>query len=203
MLNYMYRWDYIYDIRVKIMNVNTFKQYLDIFVGLYKEKQILIDLRGNQTIIRSKEELRNILDRINPNIDEEQFVETVFKIIDIAKSITTGTAELLKEEIEDDYIDLVNNYFLQDQSIKNTIATDSLITQDYIGNIEYEILTKRNRQNVSEILGYTLQLKIEIKNSTQDTKRIVCELSKDEVSKLIEILQGAIEDIKLLTDELG
>jgi len=199
----MYRWDYIYDIRVKIMNVNTFKQYLDIFVGLYKEKQILIDLRGNQTIIRSKEELRNILDRINPNIDEEQFVETVFKIIDIAKSITTGTAELLKEEIEDDYIDLVNNYFLQDQSIKNTIATDSLITQDYIGNIEYEILTKRNRQNVSEILGYTLQLKIEIKNSTQDTKRIVCELSKDEVSKLIEILQGAIEDIKLLTDELG
>lgn len=199
----MYRWDYIYDIRVKIMNVNTFKQYLDIFVGLYKEKQILIDLRGNQTIIRSKEELRNILDRINPNIDEEQFVETVFKIIDIAKSITTGTAELLKEEIEDDYIDLVNNYFLQDQSIKNTISTDSLITQDYIGNIEYEILTKRNRQNVSEILGYTLQLKIEIKNSTQDTKRIVCELSKDEVSKLIEILQGAIEDIKLLTDELG
>lgn len=199
----MYRWDYIYDIRVKIMNVNTFKQYLDIFVGLYKEKQILIDLRGNQTIIRSKKELRNILDRINPNIDEEQFVETVFKIIDIAKSITTGTAELLKEEIEDDYIDLVNNYFLQDQSIKNTIATDSLITQDYIGNIEYEILTKRNRQNVSEILGYTLQLKIEIKNSTQDTKRIVCELSKDEVSKLIEILQGAIEDIKLLTDELG
>lgn len=199
----MYRWDYIYDIRVKIMNVNTFKQYLDIFVGLYKEKQILIDLRGNQTIIRPKEELRNILDRINPNIDEEQFVETVFKIIDIAKSITTGTAELLKEEIEDDYIDLVNNYFLQDQSIKNTIATDSLITQDYIGNIEYEILTKRNRQNVSEILGYTLQLKIEIKNSTQDTKRIVCELSKDEVSKLIEILQGAIEDIKLLTDELG
>lgn len=199
----MYRWDYIFDIRVKIMNVNTFKQYLDIFVGLYKEKQILIDLRGNQTIIRSKEELRNILDRINPNIDEEQFVETVFKIIDIAKSITTGTAELLKEEIEDDYIDLVNNYFLQDQSIKNTIATDSLITQDYIGNIEYEILTKRNRQNVSEILGYTLQLKIEIKNSTQDTKRIVCELSKDEVSKLIEILQGAIEDIKLLTDELG
>lgn len=185
------------------MNVNTFKQYLDIFVGLYKEKQILIDLRGNQTIIRPKEELRNILDRINPNIDEEQFVETVFKIIDIAKSITTGTAELLKEEIEDDYIDLVNNYFLQDQSIKNTIATDSLITQDYIGNIEYEILTKRNRQNVSEILGYTLQLKIEIKNSTQDTKRIVCELSKDEVSKLIEILQGAIEDIKLLTDELG
>lgn len=179
------------------MNIEKFKIYLELFTKLCEDKQIDISWRENPMTFRSIQDIGEYL-KDKPELNEEEFVDAIFKIIGISKLITTEVEGSIKGTNQE-FIDLVNNTFLSNQSFRSDIATQILTNGSYIDELETEVLTKRAKSNPQNILGYSALLNIDYKKSSKDSKNLILELNEDELSKLIEKLKAVREEIKFLS----
>jgi hypothetical protein len=182
------------------MDITIFKKSLEIFSNLYHDGLISIDWRNNPINIRSKSKVKSILKEYDFKIDENDFIENAFIIVDVAKAICTNSLEPIKD-IDENIIKLVEQFFIKEASLKAAIATEVFSTHNYINTLNYEILTKRNNKNLKEILGYNLLIDLKYKNIDENSPNtLLLELTEEELSQLIHTLQEAEEKIKSIKE---
>jgi|GEM_PF-7056130 len=177
--------------------IEKFEDYLEIFIQLYNDKKIDINWRDNPMTFRTDVDFGSYLKTIDPTLNEKEFIGSIFRILRISKKITTESENEIKEDQE--IIDLVSEKFLYDSDFKSNIASKILTNGNYIDDFNYEVLTKRDKNNPENILGYSALLNIDYKNSTKDKEKILLELSEEELSVLIDKLQEVKQDIKVLS----
>lgn len=179
------------------MQIERFQQYLDLFLHFFKEEKLKVNWRENPMTFSTKSSIKDSLKHYDPNLEEQEFIQTIFMILQISKAISIEDEHAI-ENIEQEFKELVSEKFLNDLNLKNEVATQILTRGSHIENLKYEILTKRSERNPQHILGYSFLLSIDYKDDSENKSKLLLELSSGELSKFIEVLQKAREDIHLL-----
>ncbi|NSL52964.1 hypothetical protein [Calidifontibacillus erzurumensis] len=177
------------------MDVKLFEKYLNLFIQLYKDNQLIVDWRDNRANFKMRKKPETLISGIESNANEEEFIKSVFTIIDITKSLASSSEDSI--EWDSEIVDLVKNVILSDENIWGEITAKVLCQNEYIDDIKYEILTKRSIDNPNCILSYSIQLSLDIKGQNDEsTDRIIVELTKDELINFKNLLEDIIQKLE-------
>ncbi|MBU4639423.1 hypothetical protein [Bacillus toyonensis] len=175
------------------MNKEKFLEFVKVFSELHSSEDILITWGAEATL---KLSTRIDLELEKFNLTKEEFANECFKIITIASNIASGNINLRAEEEE---VQIVNDIFLQDKDLLQYINVHTTSQSQILDEADYELLTKRYKKHINEVLTYSIGLSVNTNNSQRNNKKhINLELSKSDAKQLIEILNQALVDIEQL-----
>ncbi|EJQ20144.1 hypothetical protein [Bacillus cereus] len=177
------------------MNKETFPELISLFSKLYFSDDILVTW-GQEATLKLSPNVDTELEKLNFNITKEDFVNECFKIISLATKLASGNTEILHEKKE---APLVNEYLLTNKELLQHINVQTTSNIQVIEDIDYELLTKRYKENIQDILGYSIAISLDTNNKEKtDRNRLNIELSKTDAKNLIELLNKALVDVESL-----
>lgn len=176
-----------------------------IFSQLYKDKQIKPVWGKHRGGIKAEKDIEEILQTIDPNISPDDFISDAFDIMSISRLITLGFSP--KDSEQKRKFEIVSEKFLTN-SLKEEILINCTSTLSILENIDYQIITKRSKQNAEEIIGNTAILSIRYKDFYKNdyeppTECLNLEVTKSDLYKLKETIEKVIKSLEQLNEKVG
>lgn len=156
-------------------------------------------VNGSRTMDKIVQEINKGISEEDDSISEREIVEAFFAIM------TNRVGRYYQDDVannEDDnkiteYIETsVNSEILKE--INKNIYFDNSILNNRFEDIKYEIITKRDSNDLNNIKGYTARLVLENLDVQRDKNIFELELKLNELEKIINTLTKAKEDIDYL-----
>ena len=174
--------------------------YVRTFVKMFDDKEINVTWRKDGVSFRSNVNLTQSLSDINPELTEEEFVNTVFRIAVVAQQIANNKDIDSEEEV---LSELVLTLFLEERpELRNFILVHTSSQMRVLENVEYQIVTKMDSSDASKALANTMLLNIVTRDisKTEDDyalSNICLELSSKDINDILVLLKKSIDDLKL------
>lgn len=180
------------------MQIDKYTSYVKLFTQYFKEGAIEVKWSREQVALSPKVNLETRLNSLNEEYDEKEFLKVAFEILRTARTVAKGE---IPEKIGEDELNVISEYFLSEPGIKEFVLIRTESNVGLLKELNYEILTKRNKKTPTEILGYSTLLSINYSNNLGDSDsysedRIVLEVTKEEIEILISGLQDALDTFK-------
>lgn len=184
----------------KEVNIETFKRYAEIFIDLYIKNIIIVKWFSEGVRIEAHDyNLKKELETIDDKIILDDFIGQVFYILNEARRI------VLKNDNTYDYdsekIIIIKEILQRCPQLIDDIKVKCTSKQNLLDNFDYEILTKRNKNDINEILTYSILINLELFNDDSKNKgnhKILFELAETDVENMIKVLQEALEKLQIL-----
>lgn len=167
--------------------------HFDFIYEQIREENIIINWRKKGFSVRLVNE--NILDGLESK-EKEEFIDTVFFILKNTRSFVEGNT------VKDCYIVYINKLLDTIPYLKDNLivykTSGSYVLEEY----DYDILTKRDNEDINKIIGYSAQVSLNAShsNDSDKVKTISFDISKHDLEKLISKLMEAKEKIELLNN---
>lgn len=183
------------------MGEEIFIESVKLFNELYKNKDIIVVWRRNKIELKVKTDLNKKLKEMNTELSEEKFIENTFEIIHICKLNALGININNEEEIDPFKYDIIKQHLLN-KDFLDELNIQLTSTANLIDETDFEILTKRSKENTSNIITHTVLLNLFARNTFTEEgnslKLVNIELSKKQLNELVEKLKNVIEDLEKL-----
>lgn len=170
------------------MNMNKDSLFLDL---LSKNIISIVFLRDGARIRVEKQEEYDSYFNNEKEVDE--FVSNGFDIVSDMKFYLTEN-----EEIDEDKRKILQEILRIKPEYKDDLFVKSQSKLNLINTTSYEILTKRDKNNIANILTYSAMINLEYNNIDDEfskNRNITFELTRDDLSKLIDKLSGILKDL--------
>ena len=171
------------------MEINKDSLFLEL---LSKNIISLVFFRDGVRIrVEKQEEYDNYFEGEEDDVIDE-FVSNGFNIASKMKSYLIDN-----EYIEDEKKEILEEIFKIKPEYKDDLLVRSESKLNLFNTVSYEILTKRDRQDVSNILTYSAMVNLEYSDSNDDlskSRNITFELTRYDISKLIDKLGNILRD---------
>lgn len=184
----------------KEVNIETFKRYAEIFIDLYIKNIIIVKWFSEGVRIEAHDyNLKKELEAIDDKINLDDFIGQVFYILNEARRIVLkndGTYDYDSEKII-----IIKEILQRCPQLIDDIKVKCTSKQNLLDNFDYEILTKRNKNDINEILTYSILINLELFNDDSKNKgnhKILFELAETDVENMIKVLQEALEKLQIL-----
>ncbi|WP_240495887.1 hypothetical protein [Thermoanaerobacterium sp. PSU-2] len=184
----------------KEVNIETFKRYAEIFIDLYIKNIIIVKWFSEGVRIEAHDyNLKKELEAIDDKINLDDFIGQVFYILNEARRIVLkndGTYDYDSEKII-----IIKEILQRCPQLIDDIKVKCTSKQNLFDNFDYEILTKRNKNDINEILTYSILINLELFNDDSKNKgnhKILFELAETDVENMIKVLQEALEKLQIL-----
>ena len=182
------------------VNIETFKRYAEIFIDLYIKNIIIVKWFSEGVRIEAHDyNLKKELEAIDDKINLDDFIGQVFYILNEARRIVLkndGTYDYDSEKII-----IIKEILQRCPQLIDDIKVKCTSKQNLLDNFDYEILTKRNKNDINEILTYSILINLELFNDDSKNKgnhKILFELAETDVENMIKVLQEALEKLQIL-----
>lgn len=172
----------------------------ELFVKLALEGKLNIVWQRSSAKIGTDAGLKDELKKNEIEVKESDFIQCSFEFINELRAYVLN---LDKTEIEGKDENLIGKFLEEKPDIKDDIIVRSTSNNNLISDIDYEILTKRNKDDLTQIDTYSALLNITYQTLNENEngsieRNVTVELSKedlqDTINKLKEIL-GKIEEV--------
>lgn len=179
------------------------------FFQLYENDQIEINWDksnmsfnfqdGSKSMSLIIDDLNDSSSESDEEFEESDVVNTFFAIM------TNMISEYFNDEILNGDVEQEINNFIKEQVPQETISNinmniflDNNISGERLSNVDYEILSKRSKEDILKINGYTTKIRIQTNNRLQENKSLELELKLSELDEIIETLNEAKDALKKL-----
>lgn len=184
------------------MNSEKQAKYSQLFWKLYSENKLFVRWSKNSTIIESKYDLEHELLKVDKTIEIDEFTSNALEIANIAQKM------VLEGEILDDSkyrIDAARQLLENNPRLIEEIYVRSTSNVNTFEGLDYEILTKREKGNLKNIIGHSAILRLNASDANRKSKddcnkHLLIEITRGEAKEIIETLQGIIDDIEYIED---
>lgn len=184
----------------KEVDIETFKRYAEIFIDLYIKNIIIIKWFSEGVRIEAHDyNLKKELEAIDDKIILDDFIGQVFYILNEARRI------VLKNDDNYDYdsekMIVIKEILQHCPQLIDDIKVKCTSNQNLLDKFDYEILTKRNKNDINEILTYSILINLEFFNDDSKNKgnhKILFELAETDIENMIKVLQEALEKLQIL-----
>lgn len=183
------------------MDIKKFEVYTTLFARLYDEGKILVKWGAQSTGMRSKVDVETELSSCGEEgLTEQDFLKAAFSIISISKKISIG----LDSELESDKHKIVSTIFLKNnKQLKDYILVQSSSRSNVFEDLDYEILTKRDKSDITKILTNTILVNLFGRDASSKAdepifNKFAIELTENELEELITSLKGIQLDLNRL-----
>lgn len=180
------------------------------FFALYENHKIYISWdkanlsfnleNGPQSMDQILEDLNN--DEDKDNLFEEKDIVNVFFAI-IANRISNFYDEdVIDEELDSEIDEYINENVDKEtlKKIETDIFFDNNIFNNRLNKINYEILTKRDLDDIQEIKGYTANISFFLENRKEQDEKFEIELKLSELDEMITELSKIKSSLERLVN---
>lgn len=174
----------------KLSKAELVQKYGNFMYEQLRNETILVSWRKKGFSLRLVNE--NILDDLE---SKEEFIDTAFFILKNARSY------MEEKSIDEAYVEYIKKLIDNVPYLKNNFmvykSSGSYILEEY----DYEILTKRDNEDINNVVGYSSQVSLNAthSNDSDKMKTMTFEISSHDLDKLISKLIEAKEKIDLLS----
>ncbi|ADQ40221.1 hypothetical protein Calkr_0687 [Caldicellulosiruptor acetigenus I77R1B] len=180
------------------INIEVFKKYAQIFLDLFTRNIIRVKLFNSGIRIESQGyNLKKELERIDNTINLEDFINQVFYILNIARSIVFK----MDFDCDNEKIMVVQEILKNCRQLEEEIKIKCTSNHDLLDRIDYDILTRRDKSDISKIVAYSVLISVGVIGNGQpnnDNRQILVELSESDIENVIKVLQEALDKLRIL-----
>jgi len=174
---------------------DKYNKYVELFAQLYSEGKI--DVRWGREIVgfRPLIKIEEIISNLDPSCSEEEFIEVALDSLHILRELALGRKPKDEEKSE-----IISVAFLKDQDILDHVRVHTSSFVNTLNNIDYEISTRRNKENPNLVLGYSIILNFLYSNpiDPEENNRFSIELTTKELRQLVKKFTEIIESVEKL-----
>ena len=179
-------------------------KYINVLADFLDDGKVEILWKRNGAAFRVNVDLESELSQINEGLSESEFLQTAFDVFQAAKAISHGEKE--NSNVDEEWANIVSQHFIRnDKDLIDYILIHSTSAAKVLNEIDYEILTKRNKVNPTEVLTHSILINIFVNDVTdkQDespTDKLSVELTKAEIEELMQKCNSILGELSLLDD---
>ncbi|MFZ3170375.1 MAG: hypothetical protein WA118_00075 [Carboxydocellales bacterium] len=177
------------------MKIERKLKYATLFIKLFSEGMVEPKFSKQSTGITANVDLEIEIPKHEASFKTQEFLEVSFSILNLARDIVTKENDYNDKELAS----VAQEFLENNPKMREDITIKYLSNLDILQSTEYEIMTKRNRNDIQKIEAYSILLSIEI--SGKNDEGVIghaVELTRTDAEKLIQNLENALEEIKEL-----
>ncbi|MUT64919.1 hypothetical protein [Paenibacillus sp. NEAU-GSW1] len=178
------------------MTLEQFRRYVELFSQFYKDGKVGAKWGREQVYFRPTIDLDEELPKIDSTFSEEEFVDVAFIILKVVRDLSNGVSS---KNIDEAKIQIISEIFLnQNEDVLEHARIRSTSVINTFEEIDYEIATKRSKEDPNYIIGTSVILSLVYNDSIKpdSNHRFALELSTKELKEIVKVLEEAVDTIK-------
>ena len=179
------------------MDISQKIAYAKAFLDLNTIGNITIKSNQSSAYLRTEINLKKELKKYDDSFEEKEFLNVAFAIVKTIRGL------VLKDDqrLDEDLIEIAEELLLNIPGLREEMIVKASSNLDLLDEINYEILTKRNKNEICKIDFYSVLLNINTTKIKERSSSLNVELTRNEINEIIVMLQRALEEINNIEEQ--
>ena len=179
------------------MDISRKIAYAKVFSDLISNGNLTIKSNQSSAYLRTEIKLNKEVKKYDDSFEEKEFLRVAFAIVNTIRGI------VLKDEqrLDEDLIEIAEELMSNIQGLREEMLIKSSSNLELLDEINYEILTKRDKDEIHKVDFYSVLLNINTIKTKDKSNSLTVELTRNEINKIIVMLQKSLEEINNLEEQ--